>query len=64
MGEPKRSKTMVCNLNPEPKEVEVTHFCGQGIWIMNGEPKNFKEAWAYLHGEEKGIGNNRNTKEG
>lgn len=48
-----RSNTMECNLNPEPREVKPAGFCGQGMWMIDGEIMDFKEAWSYINKECK-----------
>ena len=44
---------MECNLNPEPREVKPAGFCGQGMWMIDGEIMDFKEAWSYINKECK-----------
>lgn len=53
LGKQERSNTIVCHLNQDEKRVESKHFCGQGMWILDGKVMDFKEAWAYINKEDK-----------
>lgn len=53
LGEEIRSNTVLCNLNPEQREVKATGFCGQGVWVIDGEIMDFKEAWSHINKEDK-----------
>jgi hypothetical protein len=47
---------IICHLDPDvPSSVfSITHFCGRGMWYLDGEVLEFKDAWRKLH-EQKGA---------
>lgn len=44
---------VICNLNPEPVEKHISKFCAQGLWLIDGDVKSFKEAFKQIYGDSK-----------
>jgi hypothetical protein len=40
---------VICNLNPEPVEKHISKFCAQGLWLIDGDVKSFKEAFKQIY---------------
>jgi hypothetical protein len=56
---PGESEAVYCNLDREPETKHKSQFCSKGLWLINGEVKDFGSGFQAIYNKNKATGEDK-----